>query len=385
VWVTGFSAGAVLGPPLGGLLLEFFWWGSVFLMAVPVMAGLLVLGPIVLPEYRDPQPRRFDLLSAAISLAGVLAVTYGFKQIVQDGFESLPALSIVAGLALGLAFVQRQRGLAEPLIDLGLFRMRAFSVALAGYLIVTFVQFATLLFMFQFLQLVLGLSPLEAALWAMPSFGALIVGSLLTARIVRFVRPAYAIAGGFAVAAAGYALLALAGQESSLALVVVASVVARLGEAPVFTLINDVIIGSAPPERTGAASAISETSSELGGAFGIAILGGIGAALYRSQIGNDIPADVPADAAVAARDTLGGAVAMGEQLPEPLAAELLDAAREAFIAGLQVAALTSVLLAVAAGALTAILLRRVREGEEAERAPEPGRAGLPAAAAAELE
>jgi MFS transporter, DHA2 family, multidrug resistance protein len=167
VWVTSFSAGAVVGPPLGGLLLEFFWWGSVFLMAVPVMALLLVLAPVLLPEYRDPQARRFDLLSAATSLAAVLAVTYGFKEVVQDGFGSLPALSIVAGLVLGLVFVQRQRRLADPLIDLGLFRMQAFSTALVAYLLVTFVQHATFLFIFQYLQLVLGLSPLQAALWAM--------------------------------------------------------------------------------------------------------------------------------------------------------------------------------------------------------------------------
>jgi MFS transporter, DHA2 family, multidrug resistance protein len=167
VWVTSFSAGAVVGPPLGGLLLEFFWWGSVFLMAVPVMALLLVLAPVLLPEYRDPQARRFDLLSAATSLAAVLAVTYGFKEVVQDGFGSLPALSIVAGLVPGLVFVQRQRRLADPLIDLGLFRMQAFSTALVAYLLVTFVQHATFLFIFQYLQLVLGLSPLQAALWAM--------------------------------------------------------------------------------------------------------------------------------------------------------------------------------------------------------------------------
>jgi MFS transporter, DHA2 family, multidrug resistance protein len=168
---------------------------------------------------------------------------------------------------------------------------------------------------------------------------------------------------------------------------VTASIVARLGEAPVFTLVNDLIIGSAPPERAGAASAISETGSELGGAFGIALLGGIGTALYRGQIGDEIPAGVPAEAAVAARETLGGAVAAVEQLPEPLAAELLEAAREAFLQGLQVAALTSALVALAAAVLTAILLRHVQAGQEGERTweDEPDRAGLPAAAMAEPE
>jgi MFS transporter, DHA2 family, multidrug resistance protein len=382
VWVTTFNVGALLGPPLGGVLLELFWWGAVFLMAVPVMALLLVLGPVLLPEFRDPAARRFDLLSAAMSLAAVLAVTYGFKQIVQDGFGPLSALSIVAGVALGLVFVQRQRQLAEPLVDLKLFRMRAFSSALVAYLFVTFIAFATFLFIFQYLQLVLGLSPLEAALWAIPSSSAFIVGSLATVRVVRWFRPAYTIGGGLALAGVGYVLLAFADQDSGLALVVTASVIAALGEAPAFTLINDLVIGTAPPERAGAAASISETSSELGGAFGIAILGGIGTALYRGQIGEGIPQGTPPEEAAAARDTLGGAVAAGEQLPAPLAAELVEAAREAFIQGLQVAALTSAAIAAMVAVSTAILLRHVGAAPEGGRSTEAER-GVPVAAAVE--
>jgi DHA2 family multidrug resistance protein-like MFS transporter len=365
VWITSFNVGGFLGPPLGGLLLEFFWWGSVFLMAVPVMVLLLVLGPVVLPEFRDPEARRFDLLSAGLSLAAILAATYGLKQIVQDGL-GWPALSIPAGAVLGLVFVRRQQRLADPLIDLRLFRMTAFSTALVTYLFITFIGFATFLFIFQYLQLVLGLSALEAALWSMPSFAAFIVSSMLTVKLVRLMRPAYVIGSGLAVTAAGLGLLAFADQDSGLALVVIASVVATIGEAPVFTLVNDLVLGSAPPERAGAASAISETSSELGGAFGIAILGSIGTALYRHQIEDGIPEGVPPEDAAAARDTLGGAVAAGERLPEPLATELVDAGREAFIQGFQVAALTSAAIAAATAVFVVIVLRRVRTGESEE-------------------
>jgi MFS transporter, DHA2 family, multidrug resistance protein len=372
VWITSFNIGGFLGPPLGGLLLEFFWWGSVFLMAVPVMVLLLVLGPVVLPEFRDPEARRFDLLSAGLSLAAILAATYGLKQIVQDGLGWLPALAIPAGLVLGLVFVRRQQRLADPLIDLRLFRMTAFSTALATYLFITFIGFATFLFIFQYLQLVLGLSALEAALWSMPSFAAFIVSSMLTVKLVRLMRPAYVIGGGLAVTAAGLGLLAFADQDSGLALVVVASVVASIGEAPVFTLVNDLVLGSAPPERAGAASAISETSSELGGAFGIAILGSIGTALYRHQIADGIPEGVPPEDAAAARDTLGGAVAAGERLPEPLATELVDAGREAFLQGFQVAALTGAAIAAATAVFVVILLRRVRTESESEEAVEVG-------------
>jgi DHA2 family multidrug resistance protein-like MFS transporter len=360
VWITSFSAGAVVGPPLGGVLLEFFWWGSVFLLAVPVMVLLLVLGPVLLPEFRDPEAGRLDLVSAAMSLAAVLALIYGLKQTAQDGLGWLPALSMVAGLAVGVVFVHRQRRLADPLIDLRLFRVPAFSVSLAAYMLGTFVAFAAFLFIFQYLQLVLGLSPLRAALWTVPSFGAFIVGAMLTPVLVRRVRPGFVMGGGLALAAAGYGLLAQVDGDSALAVLVTASVVFSLGEAPVFTLATDLIVGAAPPERAGAASAISETSSELGGALGIAILGSIGTALYRGQVADTVPAGVPPDAAETARDTLGGAVAAGDQLPDPLAAELLDAAREAFSQGLQLAAVTSAALAVGTAVVAAVLLRHVR-------------------------
>lgn len=377
VWITSFSFGAVIGPPLGGVLLEFFWWGSVFLLAVPVMVVLLVLGPMLLPEYRDPEARRFDLISAALSLAAVLTVIYGLKQMAQDGPGWPPAVSILAGVALGLAFVQRQRRLADPLIDPRLFRMPAFSASLAAYLVATFVAFAAFLFIFQYLQLVRGLSPLEAALWAIPSAGAFIVGSMLTPVIVRFIRPGYALAAGLAVAAAGYLLLAQVDADSSVAVIVTASVIFSLGVAPVFTLATDLIVGVAPPERAGAAAAISETSSELGGALGIAILGSIGTALYRSQMADNLPADISPELVGAARDTLGGAAAASEQLPDPLASELLDAAREAFTQGLQVAALASAAIAAGTAVLAAVLLRRVRAGsqQEGHAAATPDQAG----------
>jgi MFS transporter, DHA2 family, multidrug resistance protein len=245
----------------------------------------------------------------------------------------------------------------------------AFSVSLAIYLVATFVAFAAFLFIFQYLQLVLGLSPLRAALWAVPSFAAFIVGSMLTPPIVRRVRPVYVISGGLALAAAGYGLMTQVDQGSGLPVLVTASVIFSLGEAPVFTLATDLVVGTAPAERAGSAAAISETSSEFGGALGIAILGTIGTALYRDQVADGIPAGVPPDAADAARDTLGGAVAAAEQLPDPLAGELLDAAREAFTLGLQVAALASAVIAAATAVVAAILLRRV--GAEPHREDEP--------------
>ena len=366
VWITSFSAGAAIGPLVGGLLLEQFWWGSVFLVSVPVMGLLLAVGPRLLPEFRPPDTGRLDLVSATVSLVAVLAVIYGLKQIAQDGTGWLPTVSIVAGLAAGTAFVRRQRRLADPLVDLRLFRVPAFSAALATNTLGFFVAFGTAVFIAQYLQLVLGLSPLEAGLWSVPGAGGFIVGSLLTPVIVRRIRPAFAMAGGLALAAVGCGLLTRVSGESALEILVAGSVVLSLGLAPVFTLAADMMVGTAPPERAGAAAGISETSSELGGALGIAVLGAIGTAVYRGQVADAVPAEVPHGAATAARDTLGGAVAAGRELPDPMAADLLDGARDAFTQGLQLAATLSATVVIGAAVLAATLIRRVKPGSAAE-------------------
>ena len=369
VWATSFSAGAALGPLAGGLMLEFFWWGSVFLLAVPVMALLLVLGPSLLPEFRDPEAGRLDLVSAAMSLVAVLATIYGLKQMAQDGIGWPPVLSIVAGLAVGVVFVRRQRTLADPLIDLRLFRVPAFSTSLAAFTLSIFVIAGIFLFITQYLQLVLGLSPLVAGLWTVPSSGGLIAGSLLAPLIARRVRPAFVMAGGLALSAVGFGMLTQADTSCGLAVLVIGSVILTLGVAPVGTLATDVIVGSAPPERAGAASGISETGAEFGGALGIAVLGSIGTAVYRIQVADAVPADVPPDAAEAARDTLGGAVAAADRLPDQLGARQLDTAREAFTQGLQLSAITSAALVMGMAILVLILLRHIRaSGETAETA-----------------
>jgi MFS transporter, DHA2 family, multidrug resistance protein len=373
VWATSFSVGAALGPLAGGVLLEFFWWGSVFLIAVPVMALLLVLGPMLLPEFRDPEAGRLDLVSAGLSLAALLSVIFGLKRLAEDGAGWLPALAIAGGLALGFVFARRQRQLEAPLIDLRLFRVPAFGAALAANTLGIFVAFGIFLFIAQYLQLVRGLSPLEAGLWTVPSAGGFIVGSMAAPLLVRRASPGLVIAGGLALAAAGLALLALVEAESALALVVVASIVIGVGVAPAVTLGTDLIVGTAPPERAGAASGLSETGAELGGALGIAILGSIGTVVYRGELAEGVPAGVPPAEAASARDTLGGAVDAAARLPDGVGGELLDVAREAFTQGMQVAAVTSAAVALAIAAVAGVLLRRV------------GAADAPPEAEAELE
>jgi MFS transporter, DHA2 family, multidrug resistance protein len=375
VWIASFSAGAAIGPLAGGVLLERFWWGSVFLLGVPVMALLLVVGPLLLPEYRDEGAGRLDLRSAAMSLAAVLLVIWGLKQLAQDGLGLPPALSIVAGLAVGVAFVRRQQLLADPLLDLRLFRSPAFSAALAANTLDFFVAFAAFLFISQYLQLVLGLSPLEAGLWMLPSSGGFIVGSLLTPLLVRRARPAFVMAGGMALAAVGFGLLTRLDPAGGLAVLVTGSLVFSLGSAPMTTLATDLMVGTAPPERAGAASGISETSSELGGALGIAVLGSIAAATYRGQVTDAVPAGVPPQAAAAARESLGGALAAAGQLPSQLGTALVDSAREAFTLGVQLTFAVSAAVAVGIAILVVRLLRHVGAGAAPERRPKPSQGG----------
>jgi MFS transporter, DHA2 family, multidrug resistance protein len=370
VWAAIFSAGTAIGPVLGGALLDHFWWGSVFLLGVPAMAALLALGPALLPESRDPQAGRLDLTSAALSLAGVLAVIYGLKRIAEDGLGWPPALFIAAGLAIGTVFLLRQRTLADPLIDLRLFRIPAFSASLTTETLALFTWAGTYLFLAQYLQLVVGLSPLEAGLWLLPAAGGSIVGSMLAPLFVRRMSPGFVLGVALVLAAIGFGVLTQVDGSSGLVVLVTGSVLFSLGVAPTVTLATDMIVGAAPPERAGAASAISETGTELGLALGVAIIGSVGTAVYRNDLGDAIPAGVPPSAAETARDTLGGAQAVADQLPEPLGAELLDAAREAFTHGLQLTAATSAAVAAALAILAGVLLRRART--EAEPEPGPG-------------
>jgi MFS transporter, DHA2 family, multidrug resistance protein len=358
VWVASFSAGAAIGPLVGGALLERFWWGSVFLIAVPVMLLLLVLGPLLLPEFRDPDAGRLDLLSAAQSLVTVLAVIAGLKLLAERGLGWLPLLSIVVGLAVGVLFVRRQQSLTDPLIDLRLFRSRAFSAVLTINVLDFFVGFGISLLIAQHLQLVLGLSPLQAGLWTLPASAGLILGSLLTPRLLRWASPGRLMAGGWMLAGLGFALLTQISGEFALAVIVAANFLLSLGLAPVTTLATDQIVGAVPPEQSGAAAAVSETSVEFGGALGIAVLGSIVTALYRRAITGTLPDGVSPEILETTQGTLGGAVAVAADLPGPFGAVVLASARAAFTSAVQAAAAICVVLALAAAIVAASIAQQ---------------------------
>ncbi len=368
VWVASFSAGGALGPVLGGALLEHFWWGSVFLLTAPVMVLLRVLGPRVLPEFRDPKPAPIDVRSAALSMIAVLTGIYGVKQIAAEG-PSLPALAFVAvGAALGAVFIQRQRRLPHPLVDLGLFRVRAFTICLTIYTLGSFAAFGTFLTIAQYVQLVLGMGPLEAGLWSAPSGAVFILGSIVAPRMSRVMRPRYVMVIGLLLSALGTGTLTQLGGDRSLAVLMTGYLVFALGMSLTFTLAVDLVVSSAPPERAGGASALAETGAELGGAVGIAVLGSILTFVYRAMI--EVPAGAPAEVS----QTLGGAVAAAAALPGPLGAQLLETARAAYASAMSITSAICALALIAAMLAVAFLIPDAPVASAGGDAPPPANA-----------
>ncbi|MBK1784381.1 MFS transporter [Prauserella cavernicola] len=360
LWTAAFAGGGVLGPIIGGFLLEHFWWGSVFLINLPAMALLLILGPLVLPEYKHPQPGRFDLLSAVLSLATVLPVINGVKRIAEHGADWFAIGSIVAGLALGLVFVARQRALEHPMIDVRLFRKGEFGASIVTAMFAIFAVMGLSLVSAQYLQIVLGMRPLEAALWSAPSFAGMAVGTTAAAVLARWVRPGIIIASGLVLAAGGFTLVLRVGVDSGLATIVVAMGLIAAGVGAVAALATDLVVASAPPERAGSASAMSETGTEFGGALGLAVLGSVGVAAYRSEFAENAPAGLPPEAAAAAQDTLGGAMAVAGQLPGETGAGVVETAHEAFVSGMHTTSVIGGLILAAVAVFAAVLLRKVR-------------------------
>jgi DHA2 family multidrug resistance protein-like MFS transporter len=349
IWLVCFIGGAAVGPVIGGVMLEHFWWGSVFLLGVPVMVLLLILGPALLPEYRDESAGRLDLASVALSLGAILPLIFGLKEVAKQGFRPLPVTALIVGGIVGMLFIRRQRRLDDPFLDLGLFSNREFRVAVGSMVAGTMLMGATMVFITQALQLVFGLEPLQAGIWMVPSMLCSIVSFQCTPLVARRVRPAYLISGGLVLAVAGLTMLTQVGSGASASFLITAFSMMSLGAGPLVTLSVDLVVGSAPPERAGSAAALSETGNEFGFALGIATLGTVGTAIYRARVAGGIPDGVPRAAADAARDTLAGASAAARDLSPDVADALLASARDAFLVGFNlVAAIAAIVMAVVA-------------------------------------
>ncbi|MEU7338887.1 MFS transporter [Streptomyces sp. NPDC007074] len=363
LWSGVMTAGVALGSVMSGILVQYFWWGSVFLVNLPAMALLLVLGPVLLPESRNPRPGRFDLPSVPLSLAAVLPVIYGVKEIPSEGWKPWYVLSVLVGLVFTALFVRRQRTARSPLISPELFRGRGFAPAVVLNLVSSFGMMGSAYFTTQYLQSVLGKSSMDAALWALLPTVLVGVAAPVAAQLVqKGVHRAHVVSGGFVLGACGYGLLALTGTDALWWALTGAGVLAA-GIVVVMSQMMDLALSTVPVGNAGAASSLLETGAEFGGALGMAVLGSIGTAVYRHGI--------PSGAPDAARETLGGALAVAHRLPGDTGDALVRAAREAFTEGMHAAAIAGAVLLLGAAVLASATLRkvRVRWSEGADEVP----------------
>jgi DHA2 family multidrug resistance protein-like MFS transporter len=325
------------------LLLQHFWWGSVFLVAVPAMALLLLAGPFLLPEFRGDQAGRLDLASVGLSLAAALLMVYGIKQLAVESAPAGPAAALVVGAAIGFLFVRRQLRLETPLLDLRLLRSRPLTAVLVALVFAGIAMAGTGLLVTQYLQSVLGFSPIASAVLFAPMGLGVAVGTMAAPALGRRMKQTTAIAAGLAGSALGGLLLAAVDGASALPLVMTGIAVLALGTGPLFALGTALVVGSVPPDRAGSAASMSETGNYLGGSLGLALLGVVAAVIYRSRMHGT-------------SDSLAGAVAASRHLPASQGAELVHAARESFTVSLHVTGVVAA--AIFAGLAVLILAMR---------------------------
>ncbi|CAM3390860.1 MFS transporter [Isoptericola cucumis] len=354
IWAAGFATGSAVGPIVGGVLLEHFWWGAVFLLAVPVLALLLVLAPLFVPESRDPVPGRLDPLSIVLVMATMTPIVYGIKALAKGGATAPTVAVMAAGVAMGVLFVRRQLRRPDPMLDVRLFAVPAFTGSVLVNLLSVFSLVGFLFFVSQDLQLVIGLSPVDAGLVLLPGTVAMVVAGLAVVKVVRRVRPARVVAAGLGLSAVGYLVTAVVAGRGEVGWLALAFVVLALGVGSAETVSNDLVVSSVPAAKAGAASAISETAYEVGAVLGTAVLGGILTASYSASV--VVPHGVPAADAATATETLGGAANVAAGLPAGQAQALLDSAHAAFGSGVVVtSAIGFVAVLIAAGVALATL------------------------------
>ena len=359
IWTAGFSAGAALGPIAGGFLLNHFWWGSVFLLAVPVLLAFLIAAPLILPESKDPHPGPVDPLSIVLAVLTMAPVVYGIKSLATGGSVLHGVLFIAVGALCGLLFARQQVAKDYPMLDLRFFRSPRFSGGLSVNMVSNVALFGFLFFFTQYLQLVNGTDPMTSGLLMVPGLVLSILAGLGAERIARLVGIRTAVVLGLLLVAAGFFIVAFTDQTSSAAPILVAFTVMSAGTGLATTLSTDLVVSSVPEAKAGAASAVSETGYEVGAVLGTAVLGGLTTAFYQAHL--ELPAAVSADSAQIAHETLGGALDVAAE--SPAGSVIADAAVAAFSSGMQWTALIGgVLVAVVAMVLARVLRadRRVR-------------------------
>ena len=363
IWSAGATAGAAIGPIVGGALLEHFWWGSVFLINVPVMVAVVAGGLWLLPESRNPGKGRIDLLSAVLSMVAIISLVQAIKEIFSAGFTVTAAVALALGTATGWWFLRRQRTLTTPLIDISLFRNRSFTAAVTADTVTIFAFVGLLFFFSQYLQLVRGLSPFHTGLLELSGTAAAIVVVAFTGIAVRKLGTGGAISAGLGLGSVGLVILACAESATGLAGIVIAFALVGFGIGLSMTLNTDAIVGAVPTERAGAASSIAETAYELGTALGIALLGSVHTALYRAAL--------PSGTDPVIRESLASAVSLLDPTDPAL-----PGARHAFTTAMQWTSVMAAVLLAATAILAWLTIPRATSSGEENTAAETPRADM---------
>ncbi|WP_370418513.1 MFS transporter [Streptomyces sp. QH1-20] len=357
IWGAMASAGAAVGPVVGGFLLEHFWWGSVFLINLPVMAVLVLVGIKLLPESRDPSPGPWDLPSVALSMIGIVAVVFAIKEGAANGLHWYVLLAAAVGALALVWFVRRQLTLPSPLLDMRLFHHRGFSGAVLADLLTILGLSGLVFFLSQFLQLVQDRDPLEAGLAELPAAVGAVTAGLLAGKVARRYSVRSVVAGGLGAIGLSLAVLVWLHADTAYPILGAVLLLVGVGAGFSFTVTADVILSSVPKEQAGAASAVSETAYELGAALGIALLGSVVTGVYSDFA---TPEGVPSAAATEAHESLGGAVEMAADLPADTGGALLASAQDAFVDGLQIASGVGAVVLLATAVAAWFLLRGQR-------------------------
>ncbi|PZE85125.1 MFS transporter [Curtobacterium sp. MCBD17_032] len=356
VWSTMFAAGNALGPLVGGVLLAHFHWGSVFLVAVPILVVMLVAVPFCVPESRDPEPGPVDVPSMLLSLGALGPLVWAIKSLVHPEERGLAVAMVAVGVLCGIAFVRRQLRTRTPMLDMRLFRSTAFTGSVLMNMAAMFSLTGFLFFIAQHLQLVAGLDPFASGLVLVPGAVLTIVAGLVVVPVVARVAPRWVVSVSLLFSAVAYALVAGLGHHATIAALAFAFVLLGIGIGASETVTNDLIISTAPADKAGAASAISETAYEIGAVLGTAVLGTILASAYRANV--VVPDGLSSTAHTAAGETLGGAVAAAAELGGPAGQALLESARAAFDSGVTTTAGVAAALMLVAAAGAVVMLRR---------------------------
>ncbi|WP_326653205.1 DHA2 family efflux MFS transporter permease subunit [Streptomyces sp. NBC_01750] len=356
IWAAMISGGMAIGPVIGGPLLNNFWWGSVFLINVPIMVLLFSVAVVVVPESRSPLPGRIDPVSVVLSIVGIVGIVYAIQESVHDGFTDKRVLAAaVIGVVALLVFGLKQVRMEHPLIDVKLFRNMAFSGAVAANTFALFAFIGTTLLLSQYFQLVHQWSPLKSGLAMLPPAGAAILIAPVIGMLVPKIGRAKLSCFGLAVGAGAMVFYSTLEVETSYGIVIIPIILQGIGAVSTFTVTSDTIVNSAPKERSGAAAALATTAAELGGALGMAVLGTILNNRYQHTL--TLPEGTPASIAAAANDSLGGALEATAAAPGQLASAIVDAADDAFMRGLHSAVLLNVVILGAVAIAALITLR----------------------------